>query len=103
VFTINYDSIMLYQSVNATFEFVLYDDLGFPVFKGSVPGTVAPSDNEPMEFTVTIPKWAFSGTATLYGNVFYELKIYNVETGAFPIATFYGKEASTAFEIAYCG
>jgi hypothetical protein len=103
VLTINYDSIMLYQSVNATFEFVLYDDLGFPVVKGSLPAVVAPDGNAPIELTVTIPTWACSGTATLYGNVFYELKIYNVETGAFPIATFYGKEASTAFEIKYCG
>ena len=103
VLTIEYDSIMLYQSVNATFEFVLYDDLGFPVVKGSVPATVAPSGNPPIEFTITIPKWAFSGTATLYANVFYDLKTYNVETEQFPTVKFYGEEASTTFEIKYCG
>ena len=101
--TINYDSIMIYQSVDATFEFVLYDDLGFPVMKGSVPATVAPSGNAPIEFTVTVPTWAFSGTATLFANVFYDLQVYNVETDAITTGSFYGEETSTAFEIKYCG
>jgi hypothetical protein len=103
LFTINYDSIMIYQSVNATFEFVLYDDLGFPVAKGSVPATVAPSGNSPIELTITIPTWAFSGTAMLFANVFYELQVYNVDTDAITLGSFYGEEASTAFEIKYCG
>jgi hypothetical protein len=101
--TLDYDSIMLYQSVNSTFEFVIYDDLGFPVFKASVDATVAPEGNPSIPLTIIVPTWAFSGTAKLYVNVFYDLKTYNVETEQFPIVNFYGKEVVTEFGIQYCG
>lgn len=49
---------------------VLYDECGVPINHFGAPATVDPVSYEAPVITLTIPKWAFVGSATVYVNVF---------------------------------